>query len=90
MSQTTGIILVTGAVTVANASVFHDRPVDWRVPVATGLAALAFSGAERIYPQGAVLLAWTGLVVVLMTRTDPRTPSPTESALNWWNNGGKQ
>jgi hypothetical protein len=89
MSATTGIILATGAITVANASVFHDKPVDWRVPIATGLAALAFNGAERIWPQGAVLLAWTGMIAVLMTRTDPATPSPTESALSWWNKGGK-
>ena len=42
MSQTTGPILAVGAVTVANNVIFHDEPMDWRVPVATGLAAIGF------------------------------------------------
>lgn len=87
MSQTTGIVLATGAITVVNASVFHDKPVDWRVPIATGFAALLFSGAERIWSKGAVLMAWTGLVAVCLTRVDPGTPSPTESVLSWWEGG---
>ena len=89
MSQTTGIILATAAITVANQSIFHDQPVDWRVPIAGGLVALVFNGAERIWPQPVVLLAWTGMVAVLLTRTTPGVPSPTESALTWWNKGGK-
>lgn len=88
MSQTTGIVLAMGAVTLVNQSVFHNHPVDWRVPAATGLAAVGFSLAERAWPQGAVLLAWTALLTVLLTRTDPKIPSPTESALSWWNQGG--
>jgi hypothetical protein len=88
MSQTTGIILATGAMTLVNASLFHGEPIDWRVPAATGLAAVGFSLAERVYPQGAVLLAWTTFLTVLLTRTDPKIPSPTESALSWWNQGG--
>jgi hypothetical protein len=88
MSQTTGIILATGAVTVANQTVFHDEPMDWRVPVATGLAAVGFSLAERVWPKGAQMLAWTVLGTVLLTRTQANVPSPVESALQWWNQGG--
>jgi hypothetical protein len=87
VSATTGIILMTGTVTVVNASIFHDKPVDWRVPIATGFAALIFNGLERAAPKPAVLLAWTGLIVVLFSRTDPRVPSPTESLLDWWEGG---
>lgn len=88
MSATTGIVLAMGGITVANASIFHDEPVDWRIPIATGLLALGFSGAERIAPQAAVMLAWTGLAVVVLTRVNPSVPSPAESALAWWNKGG--
>lgn len=87
MSATTGVILATGAVTLVNQSVFHDEPVDWRVPVATGLAATGFSLAERIWPTGAQILAWTVFATVMLTRTNPRVPSPAESAVDWWNEG---
>ncbi len=89
MSKTTGLVLAMGATTMVNQSVFHGNPVDWRVPAATGLAAIGFDLAERVWPQGAVLLAWTAFLTVLLTRTNPKIPSPTESALAWWNNGGK-
>lgn len=88
--KTTGPILALGAITVVNASVFHNKPMDWRVPIATGLAAVGFGLAERAWPQGAEILAWTALLTVLFTRTDPKIPSPTESALAWWKTtGGK-
>jgi hypothetical protein len=90
MSKTTGPILAVGAVTIVNRSIFNGQPMDWRVPVATGLAALGFSLAERAWPQGAEILAWTALLTILLTRTDPKVPSPTESALKWFDaSGGK-
>jgi hypothetical protein len=88
MSQTTGVILATGAVTVANQTVFHDQEMDWRVPVATGLAAIGFALAERVWPKGAQMLAWTVLGTVLLTRTQANVPSPVESALDWWHQSG--
>lgn len=87
MSRTTGPVLATGAITVVNQTVFHDEEMDWRVPVATGLAAIGFSLAEKVWPKGAVILAWTGFMTVLLTRTQPSVPSPVESALTWWNKG---
>lgn len=88
MSQTTGPILATGAITVVNQTIFHDEAMDWRVPVATGLAAIGFSLAEKAWPQGSKILAWTVFGTVLLTRTQPNVPSPVESALSWWNKGG--
>lgn len=90
MSKTTGPVLAMGAITVVNNTVFHDQPMDWRVPIATGLAAIGFSLAERAWEQGAVLFAWTGLLTVLLTRTNPKVPSPVESAVTWYNNGGRK
>lgn len=88
MSTTTGPILATGAITVVNQTIFNDEPMDWRVPVATGLAAIGFSLAERAWPKGAQILSWTVLGTVLLTRTQPNVPSPVESALSWWDKGG--
>jgi hypothetical protein len=88
MSQTTGPILATGALTIANQVVFNDQEMDWRIPVATGLASIGFGLAEKVWPKGAVILAWTVFGTVLLTRIQPDTPSPVESALSWWNKGG--
>jgi len=84
MSTTTGPVLALGAITVTNRTVFNGRPMDWRPVVATGLAAVAFMGAERLWPQGARMLAWTAVAAVCLTRIEPDIPSPVESALAWW------
>jgi hypothetical protein len=62
--------------------------MDWRVPIATGLSAIGFSLAERVWPQGAEILAWTALVTLLLTRLNPKVPSPAESAVQWFNQSG--
>lgn len=87
MSRTVGPILATGALTIVNQTVFHDKRMDWRIPIATGLATIGFGLVERATPQLAVVLAWTTLLTVLLTRTDPTIPSPVESAAEWWKKG---
>lgn len=84
MSLTTGPILATGVLTMVNTTVFNGKPVDWRVPIATGLAAVGFELAEHVWAEGAEILAWTVFITVLLTRTQADVPSPTESALSWW------
>lgn len=88
MSKTTGVVLAIGGVTVVNQTVFHNQPLDWRVPIATGLAAVGFSLAERVWPQGAEILAWTAFLTVMLTRTNPKVPSPVESAVTYFNATG--
>lgn len=90
MSKTLGPVLATGIITVVNQSVFNRQLVNWRVPVATGLAAGAFALAEKGAPALAEILAWTMLLTVLLTRVDPKIPSPAESALTWWNEGAQK
>lgn len=89
MSRTTGPILALGAVTVTNRTVFNDQPMDWRIPIATGLLALGANVVEKAAPDAAQILAWTALLATLVTRLDPGTPSPVESALAWWRQTGK-
>lgn len=89
MSKTLGPVLAMGALTMVNQSVIHDEPFDWRVPIATGLAGIGFGLVERVWPEGAVLLAWTALITVLLTRTSPEIPSPTESIVDWFDDKRK-
>jgi len=88
MSATTGPILAMGTISVVNETIFNDQPMDWRIPVATGLLAIGFSLGERVWPKGAEILAWTGVVTILLGRTKSNVPSPVESALTWWNQKG--
>jgi hypothetical protein len=90
MSGTTGPVLTIGAITVVNSTVFNGQPMNWRIPIATGFTAVAFSAAEKIWPQGAAILAYTALITTVLVRVDPATPAPIESAYTWWNRGEKR
>jgi hypothetical protein len=89
VARSTGVILAIGGITLANESIFHGKPIDWRIPVATGLAAGVFALAEKGWEDGAVGVAWLALITVLMVRLNPPTPAPIESALAWWNQPSK-
>lgn len=83
MARTTGPILAVGAITLANKSLIHGDPVDWRIPVATGITAGVFALGEKAWQDGAVMLAWLALVAVLFVRIDPRQKAPVESFTEW-------
>lgn len=85
MAASTGPILAVGALTLANRVVFNDKPMDWKVPIGTTIAAVLFAGAERAVGQLAVNLAYLALISVVFVRVDPAVPSPAESALKWFN-----
>lgn len=88
MSRSTGPILATGVITITNQVIVHGQPMDWRIPVATGLAAGAFALMEKGWEAGAVGLAWLALVTVLFVRTRPTVPSPVESLVDFWEGSG--
>ncbi len=83
MARTTGTILAIGGISWANAVLLQDQPMDWRIPVATGLAAGMFALAERAWPDGAVAIATVALVTVLFVRVDPKTKAPVETLMEW-------
>lgn len=85
MSASTGPVLAIGALTIANRTLFNDEPMDWKVPIGTGIAAVLFSGAERALGQTAVRLAYLALISAVFVKIDPKVPSPAESALKWFN-----
>lgn len=84
MAKTVGPILATGSLATVNRVVFSDKPMDWRIIPATGLAAVGFSLMEKAWPRGAVVLAWTTFLTILLTRVDGEK-APIEHALTWWN-----
>lgn len=90
MAATTGPILAIGGITVFNQTVLNNKPIDWRVPIATGFLAGAFALFEKGNVGIAKGVAWTALLTVLLARVDPKTPSPVESLLKYWNQGGKK
>lgn len=84
MARSTGPILAMGAITLGNSVIVHGRPMDWRIPIATGFAAGAFALLEHGWEQGAVGVAWLALVSVVFVRLQPNVPSPVESLVNFW------
>lgn len=85
MAETTGPILVIGGITLVNRVIVNEKPMDWRIPIATGVTAGFFALAEKGWPKGAVALAYLALVTTLFTRIDPTVPSPVESITKWLN-----
>jgi len=85
MAASTGPVLAIGAITLANRVVFNDEEMDWKIPIATGIAAVLFAGAERALGDMAVKFAYLAMVTVVFVRVDPKVPSPAESALDWFN-----
>ena len=90
MSRTTGPILAMGAITLGNKTLIANQPLDWRIPVATGIAAGLMAVFEKAWPDGAVGFTWLAFVSLLFTRTDPKVPAPAESFVKWWNAGGNK
>lgn len=90
MAQTTGPILAIGGITMLNQTILNGKPIDWRVPIATGFMAGAFALFEKGSSKFATGVAWTALLTVLLARVDPKVPSPAETLLKYWNSGGKK
>jgi hypothetical protein len=86
MARSTGPMIAVGAVTLTNEVVFNAKPVNWRVPLATGVAAIGLALLERVSEELAVGIAYVALVTVLFAKID-NTPAPAESFLKWWNEG---
>lgn len=85
MARSTMPILAVGGITLANQTLLHGQPIDWRVPIATAFAAAALSLLEKPAPGLAVGVAWVALATVLLARVDPHTPAPVETLLKAWN-----
>ena len=67
MAASTGPILMIGAVTFTNRTILHGAPVDWKVPLSTGLLALGAAGLEHLNSPLVVGVAWIALLATLIT-----------------------
>jgi len=81
MAKSTGPMLAVGAITLANRSLLNAKPIDWKIPIGTAIAAGGLALIERASPNIAVGLAWIALVTVLFVRVDRTVPPPAESLL---------
>lgn len=82
MAQSTGIVLAMGGIVLANTVLVHNQPLNFKVPLAIGLAAVGFAALERISPDFAVGLAWIALVTALIAPIGAPV-SPLESILKY-------
>lgn len=85
MAKSTGPILAVGIIATVNRTIFNGKSMDWRVPIATGIAASILGFIEKASPDLAMGIAYLTLITVSLTRVDPSIPSPAESALSWFN-----
>lgn len=85
--RSTGPVLAMGLTGIVNESVVNAQPMDWRMLIATGLAAGIFALLEHADAQIAVDLAWLTFITTLFVRVKNNVPSPAESFLSWWNGG---
>lgn len=67
MARSTGPILLAGTLHFADEVIFQNKPIDWMIPVATGLAVGMFSLAESVVGEPAVIAAWLAVTAVLLT-----------------------
>jgi hypothetical protein len=87
VSKTTGPIVAIGGITIANELLLENKPMDWRVPIATGVAAGLFALAEMAWEEGAVALAYLALVTVLFVRLPGQKRAPMENLTRWLQEG---
>lgn len=76
MAQSTGLILFAGSVSFGNEWLQTKTP-NFRIPIATLVAAVFLNGVERIYPKAAVGLSVIVVITALMTPLHGKSPIQT-------------
>jgi hypothetical protein len=90
MAKSTGPILAMGAITIGNATVVNGKPLNLWQPLAIGITATVFAGAEHIPGAQTIVVgvAWLALVTVLFVPLNG--PTPVENFNKWLNQGQKK
>lgn len=83
MARSTGPILAVGAITIANQTLLAEKqqPIDFRIPIATAIAAGGLALLEKVSAELATGIAWIALVAVLFARLDAKAGSPAENLI---------
>jgi hypothetical protein len=87
MADSTAPILLTGGTTLLSDYI-NGKGVDYRVAMATGIAAVVFGVAEKADRQAVVGVAWIALVASLIIPRANGTPGPLQTFLTAWNKAG--
>jgi hypothetical protein len=85
--RSTGPILAAGAISLANHSLLNSEPINWKIPVATGIAAIMVGGIEKIWPEGGLAMGAMLLVAVLFVPVGNK-PSPIENLVSFLQKNG--
>jgi hypothetical protein len=75
MAEDTGmkLVLVAGTLTFTNEWV-QTKAINWRIPVATVLAAAAIAGIGKVSPGGATSLGVMAVIVAAATPLNGKSP----------------
>lgn len=79
MANSTGPILATGGITFTNQWLLNGKggSPDFKILVATAIAATGFFALEKVAPELAVGIAWIALITSLLIK-----PAHGDSAVN--------
>lgn len=80
MAKSTGPILAVGAISFTNDWVFNHQSPDFKILLATAVAAGGLALFEHVSVELSVGIAWIALVTVLLTRYKGK-PSPADNLL---------
>lgn len=84
--RSTGPILAIGAITIVNQVGFQENKMDWKIPVATGIAATLAALAEKAVGDLVVDIAYLALVATLFVPIGDN-PAPIEVAAAYFGFG---
>jgi len=68
MARSTGPVLITGGITFANKWIGNNQGPDFKILLATAVAAGILAGFEHAVPELAVGIAWIALVTSLLVK----------------------
>jgi hypothetical protein len=80
VAKSTGPILLVGGISFTNEWVFNHQPPNFKILLATGVAAGGLALFEHVSSELATGIAWIALVTVLLTRFGGK-PSPADNLL---------
>jgi hypothetical protein len=83
MATSTAVVLAMGGIVLANEVLVNNKPLNFKVPLAIGLAALGLGVLEKAEPELAIGLAWMAFITAMVAPIGASKVSPVESILHY-------
>jgi hypothetical protein len=80
MASSTGVVLAVGGISFGNEWLLNKQPPNFKILLATGVAAFMLAGLSRLSEPLATGIAWIALVTVALTEQNGK-PAPAENLL---------